>query len=91
MACCVKDGCLCDRGDGGGGCLWFSTKLCRCVAICPALWLLDCELDLSRTAGEVALAGGLETPPWEVPLAAESAPSMRGDLVDGLAKVQRSG
>jgi hypothetical protein len=75
-ACWLKDGCLCERGDGGAGCLWFSTKLCRWAAICPVLWPLDCELDLWRRAGDVALAGGVETRPWDVPLAAGSAASM---------------
>ena len=34
------------RGDGGG-CLWFSAKLCRWAAIWLGLWVLDWELFLS--------------------------------------------
>ncbi len=91
IACWVKDGCLCERGEGGGGCLWFSTKLCRWAAICPALWLLDCELDLSRRAGGVVPAGGPEAPPWEVPLTAGSGPSMKGNLLDSIGQLQAVG
>jgi hypothetical protein len=76
-ACWVKEGCLCERGEGGGGCLWFSTKLCRWAAIWLARWPLDWELDLSRRAGDGELGGGLETPPDAPPPAAEeSAESM---------------
>lgn len=39
MACWVKEGCLCERGEGGG-CLWFSAKLWRWEGTWPALWRL---------------------------------------------------
>jgi hypothetical protein len=52
-ACCERDGCRWLRGDGGG-CLWFSAKLCRCAAMWVGLWVLDWELFLSMGGAEVA-------------------------------------
>ena len=58
-ACCVKDGCRRSRGDGGGY-RWFSTKFCRCEAMCPDLWVLDWELFRSMAGGAAVLSELLE-------------------------------